>query len=123
MQYRHSPLASLLFITLALSACRSDDDPMSEGCDGDGDGDVGGEPCDPADDAVNEATCTTLATDYLPNDSDNDMYPACISDGGVYELVDSPPGSIARIEAYDQIAALLWENGAPTRHPSPSSSS
>ena len=115
MHYRHSSLASVLFITLALSACRSDDDPMAESGDGDGDGDVGGEPCDPADDPVDEATCMTLPSDYMPSDSDSDTYPACISDGGVYELVDAPPGTIARIEAYDEIAALLWENGAPTR--------
>lgn len=82
--------------------------------DGDGDTDEPGEPCDPADDPVDESSCVALDTDYLPNDSDNDDYPACISDGGVYELVDSPPSTIARIEAYDQIAALLWENGAPT---------
>jgi len=116
MHLRQSSLASLLFLSLALSACRSDDDPMSEeGGDGDGDGDVAGEPCDPADDAVDEASCAPLASDYLPSDSDNDMYPACISDGGVYELVDSPPSTIARIEAYEEIAALLWENDAPTR--------
>jgi hypothetical protein len=113
MNCRYSSRATVLFISLALSACRTDDDPKSESGDGDGDGDVAGEPCDPADDPIDEASCMTLASDYLPSDSDSDMYPACISDGGVYELVDVPPGTIARIEAYDQIAALLWENGAP----------
>lgn len=116
MRYRPLSLTALLLCSLALTACRSDDDPMNEGGgDGDGDGDVAGEPCDPADDPVDEASCTPLASDYRPNDSDNDNYPACISDGGVYELVADPPGSIARVEAYEQIAALLWENGAPTR--------
>lgn len=117
-RHRHPSLASLLFLSLALSACRSDDDPQDEQGDetgdGDGDGDVVGDPCDPADDAVDESGCAALDSDYTPSNSDGDMYPACISDGGVYELVDAPPSTIARVEAYDQIAALLWENGAPT---------
>src|SRR5690606_290749 len=116
MNYRQLSTASLLSLSLALSACRSDDDPHDEhgGETGDGDGDVAGDPCEPAGDAVDESACAALDTDYTPSNSDGDMYPACISDGGAYELVDSPPGTIARIEAYDQIAALLWENGAPT---------
>ncbi|WP_106395278.1 hypothetical protein [Enhygromyxa salina] len=94
-------------------ACRAPGEPTdSEG----GDGDVAaGEPCDPASDPVDEAACVALATDYLPMDSDEDPYGACISDGGVYELVSDPPSSIARIEAYDEIADLLWRNGAPGR--------
>ncbi len=118
MKFRHSTLASLLFATYALTAC-SDDTPSDDGNaevgDGDGDGDgEAGDPCAPADDAVDESSCAPLDTDYLPMDSDNDSYPACISDGGVYELVADPPGTIARIEAYEEIASLLWENGAPT---------
>jgi hypothetical protein len=81
---------------------------------GDGDGDVAGEPCNPADDAVDESSCTPLASDYTPSDPDSDTYPACISDAGLYELVSDPPSSIARVEAYDEIARLLWEDGAPT---------
>ncbi|MFO7566112.1 MAG: hypothetical protein R6X02_25935 [Enhygromyxa sp.] len=109
-----SPLLPALSLVLALSACRSDDDPHDDHGDESGDGDLAGEPCDPADDPVDESACAALATDYRPSDSEDDMYPACISDGGVYELVADPPGSIARVEAHDQIAALLWEGGAPS---------
>ncbi|PRQ06965.1 hypothetical protein ENSA7_32990 [Enhygromyxa salina] len=111
------PLRALCTLTLfaTLVACRAGDDPIDDD-GGDGDGDVGaGEPCDPADDPVDESACVPLATDYLPMDSDADSYEACISDGGVYELVSDPPGSIARVEAADEIADLLWRNDAPTR--------
>jgi hypothetical protein len=114
MHHRHLRLASLLSITLAIAACRTDDGPGTDEV-GDGDGDVAGEPCDPADDPVDESGCAALATDYVPSGSSSDPYPACISDGGVYELVAGSPGTIARIEAYEGIAALLWESGAPTR--------
>jgi hypothetical protein len=114
MHTRTRTLLTTLTLGLALTACRSDDDPNSDDAgDGDGDGD-GGQPCDPADDPVDEASCTPLASDYLPHASDADMYPACISDGGAYELVADPPASIARVEAHAQIAALLWENGTPS---------
>jgi hypothetical protein len=106
---------ALSLALVSLAACRTDDDPMAEegetGETGDGDGDPG-EPCDPATDPVDESACMALATDYIP--TGDDMYPACISDAGVYELVDTPPGTIARIEAFEEIADLLWRNGAPS---------
>jgi hypothetical protein len=37
-----------------------------------------------------------------------------VSDGGTYELVVGPPGAAARIEAFEEIAALLWSDTAPT---------
>ncbi len=65
---------------------------------------------------VDESACAPASTDYMPreNNSADDTWPACISDGGVYELVDSPPSSIARIEAFENIADKLWRNGVPT---------
>jgi hypothetical protein len=110
----HRPILAstlLLLTTVAIPACRTHDDP-DEGSS-EGNGDPGGTPCDPADDPVDESACEPLATDYIPGA--DDPYPACISDGGNYELVADPPGSIARIEAYETIADLLWRSGAPTR--------
>jgi hypothetical protein len=113
--HRYRALLTLTLVT-SLAACRTDDDPIDDDGTGDTTGDVAaGEPCDPADDPVDESACMPVATDYLPMDSDADPYPACISDGGVYELVSDPPGSIARIEAGETIADLLWRNGAPSR--------
>lgn len=112
--YPYRAFLSLILVT-GLAACRASDDPADTET-GDGDGDVGaGEPCDPADDPVDESACTPLDTDYLPIDSDADPYPTCICDGGVYELISDPPGSIARIEAAEEIAELLWRDDAPSR--------
>jgi hypothetical protein len=65
--------------------------------------------------ANDESGCTPLATDYQPRDamSANDMWPACVSDDGRYTLVETTPSSIARVEAYEQIADLLWRGGTP----------
>lgn len=65
--------------------------------------------------AADDSSCTPLATDYQPRDamSANDSWPACVSDNGTYTLVESTPSSIARVEAYEQIADLLWRNGTP----------
>lgn len=106
---------ALSLALVGLAACRSDDDPMAEDGETSDTGDTaGGQPCDPADDPVDESTCMPLATDYLPSNSADDMFPACISDGGTYQLVDQPPGTISRVEAFDEIAELLWRNGAPS---------
>lgn len=105
-----------LCLTLSLAACS--DDPEAEAGDETGEttgtdtnGDPG-DPCMPADDPVDESSCSPDASDYVPGADDD--YPACISDGGTYELYADPPGSIARIEAGDEIADLLWRSGAPT---------
>jgi hypothetical protein len=115
-RFRSLGFALLAGASLTLAACATNDDPMmdDEGDDGTDTAAEGGAPCDPADDAVDQSSCVPLDTDYLPLDSDNDPYPACISDGGVYELVADPPSSIARVEAFETIADLLWRNGAPT---------
>ena len=109
--HARSLLAMILVFGLTPTAC-TNDDPMTEGesGDGDGDGDSGADPCAPADDPVDEGSCGPLETDY----PGSDLYPACISDSGLYELYADPPGSIARIEAGDAIAELLWRKGAPT---------
>lgn len=67
--------------------------------------------------AIDESACAPLATDYQPrvNNSADDMWPACVTDTGPYPQVeDGVPGSAARIDAYVEIANLLWSGGEPT---------
>lgn len=66
--------------------------------------------------AIDEGSCTPLATDYQPrvNNSADDMWPACVSDMGPYTLVDQPPSTIARVVAYENIADLLWRKQDPS---------
>ncbi len=97
-------------LSLAVVACTTTDDPSNDDEVGDT-GETGSEagaPCDPAADAVDESSCVPLASDYTPATPDDDPYGACVSDAGVYELIADPPGSIGRIEAYDEIAEILW---------------
>jgi hypothetical protein len=109
-----------LVVPLALAACtpgeedgNADDETGDTGDgDGDGDGDPAVEPCDPVVEALDESGCMVLPTDYVPGADDD--YAACISDPGTYELVSEPPGTIARVEAYRDIANLLWNGGTPT---------
>jgi hypothetical protein len=54
--------------------------------------------------------CTPAQTDYIPSNSANDSWPACISDDNTYHLVATTPSSIARVEAYDSVSKLLWNN-------------
>lgn len=59
------------------------------------------------------SACQGLATDYRPreNGSADDSWAACISDDGVYHRVAESVSSIARVEAFDGIAELLWRGG------------
>lgn len=121
---RKLALLSFLFaLPTALTGCPAGDD---DGTDEIGDetagetadetddetGDTSAEPCDPAADPVDESACGPAAGDYEPGVEDD--YAACISDAGIYELVSDPPGTIARVEAYEDIADLLWLAGVPT---------
>ena len=56
-------------------------------------------------DPPNETGCAAGATDYLPGAED--MYPACVVDDGDYHLVADTPSSIARVEAYEAVVAML----------------
>lgn len=60
------------------------------------------------------SSCTPLVTDYQPRDSGsaNDSWATCISDDGTYHKIEDSVSSIARVAAYDSIAAMLWRNGA-----------
>jgi hypothetical protein len=93
-------------------------------CDGAGDdgptvGETGGEEeaCEP--DVVQldplVAECSPSPGDYRPTSSSTAQWPACITDDGEYHLFAGSPGSIARIEAYEEIREALLSGGAPTR--------
>lgn len=56
--------------------------------------------------------CGPLASDFTPEASPD--YGACVSDGGEWVLVDGPPGSAARVEAYEDIVALIRSGAVPT---------
>ena len=57
--------------------------------------------------------CSVTDDAYLPreNGSADDSWAACISDDNTYHLAgDSTPSSVARVEAFDRIGALLWDH-------------
>ncbi len=56
----------------------------------------------PADDLQ---ACSPSANDYQPGAEDS--YPSCVTDDGRYSLVDGTPSSIARVEAYEDVLAIL----------------
>jgi hypothetical protein len=103
-----------LILPLALAACTPGEDEGNADDETGESGETGepAEPCEPVVEELDESACTALPTDYVPGAED--AYAACISDGGTYELVSDPPGTIARVEAYEDIAALLWNGGVPS---------
>lgn len=99
-------------LTLALLGCDSDGGESSEGGND-------GEVC-LVDDAVafepaDESGCSPAMGDYQPlTNADGDGWPACVNDDGSYNLIDTTPSSIARVEDYEQVMELL-----SARSPSP----
>lgn len=94
-------------LTLLTLACGPTPNPPPSGGDG------GTLTCD-ADAFVEDVSaCMPLATDYQPrvDNSANDAWPACISDQNTYSRIQQNISTIARVEAFDQIAALLWRDG------------
>lgn len=68
------------------------------------------------DDAFAEYTedlseCVPLESDYTPSNPDGDGWAACISDDNTYHRIEESVSSIARVEAYDAMGALLWNTG------------
>ncbi len=57
--------------------------------------------------------CEPLASDYSPGA--DDAWPACISDDGEYHPIEPSISTIARVMAYEEIRALLFD---PSRDPS-----
>jgi hypothetical protein len=58
-------------------------------------------------------TCDPLASDYAPGADDE--WAACISDDGEYHRVEPGISTIARVAAFEELEALLFD---PTRDPS-----
>ena len=59
------------------------------------------------------AECSPLATDYRPTLSSMSAWPACITDDGEYHLFGNSPGTIARIEAYEDMRDALLTGSRP----------
>ncbi len=83
------------------------DGAMADGAMADSGTDAG--MCMPRDPATipDPGDCTPLPTDYAP--CADDMWPACVSDFGEYVRVQDTISSIARVRAFEDIAALLFD--------------
>jgi hypothetical protein len=114
------PSSALLGLVLGTACAADDPAATSGGSDGSsGTGDCAPEGSSGGDfPPVDESGCEPLASDYTPRDamSANDPWPACINDDGEYhlEVPADPPGAIARAEAFENIADLLWRSGTPS---------
>ncbi|MEZ4339444.1 MAG: hypothetical protein R3B82_22705 [Sandaracinaceae bacterium] len=75
--------------------------------------DAGGPTCEGLTVAPPATACAPLASDYAP--AVDDEWPACVSDDGEYHRILPDISSVARVMAYEEIAALLFD---PTRDPS-----
>lgn len=104
-------------ILLVTSACESSPSPSDAGDGGAGPrADAG--PIEPpaCEGVVREPpapACAPLATDYAPGR--DDAWPACISDDGEYHRIRPDISTVARVRAYEELEALLFD---PTRDPS-----
>ncbi len=98
-------------LSLSVVAC-GDDDTMTDagGADTADTGSTGTPTCGPLP-AEPTRTCEALASDYAPGGMS--MWPACISDDGTYHRIEDTISTIRRVEAYEDIAALLFD-GTPT---------
>ncbi|MFN0064192.1 MAG: hypothetical protein ACKVPX_16920 [Myxococcaceae bacterium] len=98
-------------LLVVLAACpRPDPDPYDPGASLDTDAEGF---CSPGPPVFTEevSACVALNTDYRPRDgnSGSDSWPACVSDGNTYVRVNNSTSTIARIDAFEQMAPLLWE--------------
>lgn len=112
-----------LALALLLAACSGDDESLPPDAGGRADAaaeaDAAGAVCPSPPMYVEDVSgCAPLATDYQPrvNGSADDPWPACISDDNEYHRIMDTISTIARVEAFEQIAALLWSGD---RRPSP----
>lgn len=101
----------LVLGVFAVAAC-SAPAPLSDGgTDAGTDGGTSGDCAQPPVFTEDLSSCMALASDYQPrvNGSAGDTWPACISDDNVFHPIDPSISSVARVAAYEQIAALLWK--------------
>lgn len=89
--------------TMTTDPDTTDTDPSTTG--------PGGCPQDIDFGAPDTSGCGPLDSDYTVDS--NEAYPACVSDGGEWVLVDAPPGSAARVVAYEDIFNLLRGGSTP----------
>ncbi len=105
-----------LLAVLLLPACKEDDPPGNPDGPTAIDATSADAPTDgpPAD---GNAACLARDTDYQPrvNSSADDMYPACVSDQDQYVMVGTSVSTISRVQAFEQIATLLFTSAAPSR--------
>lgn len=59
------------------------------------------------------AACSPTGLDFQPG-SANPRWAACAADDGAYHLVSDTPSSIARVEAYEELHAMLRGGGVPS---------
>lgn len=105
-----STLRPLVLIAFALCACVKD--PSSTGQDG-GSGTNAEGFCEPVPSHIDDvSSCQPSADDYQPrvNSSASDTWPACISDDDVYHPIDPNISTVARVAAFEDIAAKLWKD-------------
>jgi hypothetical protein len=62
------------------------------------------------------SSCQPAATDYRPREPEvnaaaTDAWAACISDDNTYHPIDPNISTVARVAAFEEIAAKLWRNG------------
>ena len=106
-------MSSALILCAALAVRCGKHDPVPKGlADGGGSGD--GTFCaTPPEYVENVSSCQPAATDYQPrvNASAGDSWPACLSDDNTYHRIQESISTIARVAAFEEIAAKLWNNG------------
>ena len=105
-------LLTVTICALILISC-AEDNPETD-TDLPDSGPTEGEPCEDSelDLDLDMSDCEPATTDYMPseNNSADDKWPDCISDDNTYHQIEASVSSISRVEAYDQIGELLWEN-------------
>jgi len=106
-----------LYCALALATACEDPSPAGDGGLPDATstdaGDVVGPMCEGLRETPVIRICEPLETDYAPGE--DDLWPECISDDGTYHRVLPDISTIARVMAYEELEALLFD---PTRDPS-----
>lgn len=95
---------------LALLACGDDtNDARDAALDDAGDGDAAIGACEPLPASERPAPmgCEARAGDYAP--CTDDGYAACVSDDGEYHRIQESISTIARVQAFERIAELLFD--------------
>jgi hypothetical protein len=102
-------------VLLALAACKSSDPPGTPDGPPRPDATIADAGPDAPDVDANPG-CQPLATDYTPRDngSADDAWPECISDDNTYHRFEESISTIARIAAFEEIAARLFTGAAPS---------